>query len=81
MPEPSNIPETEVTQQKGEKEPYGPTRTKSEQRKPRTVVPCAYVEEKRSASLPRHDRLVSGTKRETVAGGRLPKADFSCCAC
>ena len=27
IPDPSNMPSTDVTQQNGEKEPYGPTRT------------------------------------------------------
>jgi hypothetical protein len=33
------------------------------------------VDEKRRASFPRHDELVSGTNRDTDAGGRLPKAE------
>ena len=53
----------------------------TEQRKPRTVVPCAYVEENRSASFPLQEVLVSGTKRDTVAGGKFPNADLSSVIC
>mmetsp|Transcript_20095 Transcript_20095/g.42156 ORF Transcript_20095/g.42156 Transcript_20095/m.42156 type:complete len:178 (+) Transcript_20095:1110-1643(+) len=75
MPLPSNMPDTDVTQQNGENDPNGPTCTKSEHRNPRTVVPCAYVDENRRASFPLHESLVSGTNRETDAGGRFPNPD------